>query len=501
MSLSRPTLAACLILVAGCADLQSGEPWRPVERAPEKRESSPIAQPDVDAPPTIRASNGPELTGPELRLPSPTECSEPALIEPADLEQAVLGGPIVEEVYGADGCVDERWVRDWNGEALMHEFYDFFDPTVGQNSYVRPARYSQHWEYDHRGRTVRTTRATDIDEEPTYVEELRYEGEHLVERVRTGFQLSPDPPQTVSRETWRYDPGGRLVEHLTYHEGELISRVRHVFDTAGNEVETWRGQRQTEWLQVRNEYSDQGHWIESHIFEPGGVETQTVLYDRREDGTLREKVELHHQNGWRSVWTYDAEEREVLFTQDDDRNGAVDYRRERSYDDRGNEVLERTGYDFVDGRARRGRETRRRFDARSRIVEQVEDPAWHDGPMMVREWSYDADGTTVSIEFRDDNQTVDPHSVERRTTDGRLLWSRADADRDGTLERVTVQTWRGDQLEQRTIDVDGDGVADQTLRNEFDRFDQLVERRHDVDGDGVVDVRRAWARSAVTPTE
>ena len=339
-------------------------------------------------------------------------CEVASIIGAADLEHDVVGPPRITERFGADGCVDERWQQAWDGDLLTRERYDVFDVSLYYYAYVDPFSYTHVWERDEEGRAVRETQTPD-DGEPLLVARTFDDAGRLIETTqRNGLWMVEG---TVHAETWTFHPSNpEEYETHTVEVGDYYSRDRRVFDTDGQIVEQYYApSREQEHLIRRVERNGEGHSIREETWDrsTGNPEAITTI-ERRADGTMARKVRHSLRMGWLDVWEYDEAEREVLHTQDEDRDGQIEYRAVHRYDEAGNLVLESREYDFANPQTTYS-QVEYTFDEQNRMTERLAAQAWMRGQQQRLRLEYDADGPGYLSTLETLESTVELVRVER----------------------------------------------------------------------------------------
>lgn len=479
------------VLTAGCADVAS------TPEAP----GTPFATPEVA--PTVRDDRADYLAQPkehlvDLNVHVAVDCEEPSMIERRDLGNKVVGQPVVTEVFGPDGCLDERWVNAWDGELKLSTFYDFFDPNLGRYAYVEPRSYTEEFTYDDQGRVL-TVRSAGEDGEVYYEVTYRYdEAGNTVETTRLNSPYHPENSareDTTYRETWTYDADGRVLEYLAHYNGEISSGQRFVYDGDGNELEFWQRTGEQERLVRQRTYED-GRVEKLETFSPSGTLESETDYAYRSDGTLERETQRHHTGRWLGRTFFDAQERQIGFEQDTHMDGTVNYRTEQRFDATGNLILERTERDYDSaGRPLHWSETRREYDHQNRLLRAWHSPSWRDNVVVRSSYTYQGTGYVVVNEELNGNGEPNGTVFRARYLDGdRLAWERRDNDRDGDAEGLLVNRWDGERQLERLQDYDGDGTLDSIEQWHYDAAGQLTDHMIDHDADGVADARTLHRR-------
>lgn len=480
--------SAVLVAISfiGCADVATpSSPWSTPERDIE--DEAPEQAGPAERDPAPQPSTRP---GHKLAVPESTGCEEgPRVDEPNFGNDVARCAPAMQESYGADGCVDERWTRICEAGNVTEELYELIDPGAIPPAYFIPQSYYHVWTFDDRGQLVREARSQSRGVEPFFVETREWNDEGaLVRRTRQNDPLFPSSETTVD-ERWEYHDSGEVLNY-TLSSGDWTEGYRNVFDGAGRLVETWRSRGEGEFLELQNRW--QGDLlVQAQRWDAAGLWT-TTEYERAADGALLRKLETNHRNAWLDEWAYDEDERVVLHTQDTGIDGRIDYRETKGYRPDGLETLHRVEYDF-DGRgvAQSVTEERTSYDDEGRPVELWAWAPWHEDLVHRTTWSYDADVTTVTLEeLNSDHHVVRTASITRFDLEDRVLEARHDLDRDGRLEWVERNSYDADgNLVETTQDVDGDGTPDVVATYAYDLAGQLVTHLRDDDGDGRANYR------------
>lgn len=482
------------LAAVGCADTAT---------EPEVGEPIVLTTPD----PQIAAEQPADvMTAPHLvelvRL-TETACAEQLMIDTPNFGNTDVSEPLVTETFGPDGCADERWIREWDGTTPLTETYGWFDPALAHHVYVQPFAYEHTWTYDAAGRVVMEER-TPLENDPTHntwVEETEYDAHGRITRqYRGGSPLQPVIDWS-QEDLYTYGPHSDEFEtHTSISNGDVWRITRQVFRPDGQLVERHVesvSHGAPERLVLRREYDADGNLtLEETWRDVDGVAHMRRNFERRADGTLEREVSEDLQFGRLDVTTYDEAERQLVYTQDDDLDGAIDYRKEDRYDADGNLVFTSTEYDF-DRPQTRYAETVFEYDARGRMTKQVSTPVYLDGKSLRTTNVYDARGPGYVSTFDRLDESGNLEQTERVTrfiSPERVAWERLDSTRDGVLNSLTIRRWAGERPVERLSDHDGDGVLDSIEQWHYDGAGQLTLHVQDADADTIVDSGTIYAR-------
>ena len=433
----------------------------------------------------------------DLRLPLAFGCDGESLADVVQTHSGV-GEPTLQETFGPDGCIDEQWVREWDGDKLLREDYDFFDPNLGKFTYMQPFAYEATFEYDAAGRGTKETRTMAGESDAFSISTTTYDADgRKLEELQTTTQQNGLPFEWERRQTWSYNAAGDVVLTESFANGALTTRTRTVYDEFGRLIEEHRTNDGVEHLTLRNTWDANDLLSTTQRFRPrDGAAISTTQFERRVDGTKLRTTETSHANGWINVHEFDVAEREVLYTQDSDLDGVADYRRETVYDAAGNMIRHTTAYGFHEANGPRVGEITRRFDSQNREIESLSRQSWLRGDTRRTRTSYDAigGGYLIEVDLISPDGAVTPTEASRHLDAERELWRLYDANRDGQLESLTLNRWNGSRLLEVLQDHDGNGFVDSVQQWHFDAFGQLTDEMRDMDGDGVVDQRTTYRR-------
>ena len=506
MILLRTTIPLALLATAltGCVDVEDHDatPWETPEivvvEAGDEAEAEAETEPDVDVDVDDTNDERPPIDQPTpvtyeyvLEIPPRDGCDEGSLVGPADFTNGQRScSALLEETFGSDGCLDERWTRSCEGSLVADEHYELFDPTAIEPAYFIPMSYYHRWVYDDGGLVVEQTRAHAPDEDPFFRQALTWDDQgRLVSRNQQNDPQFPEWERQFE-ERWTYHAGGEILEYIHAGVGWQYG-YRNEFGAAGELLETWKDDNGAKYLQRRNFWTD-GVLTSFETFDAAGPYTTTTL-QRDAEGRVLRKIEINDRHGWLDEWDFDDAGRVLNHTQDSNRDGRIDYRVTREWTTDGQEKLHRVEYEFnAAGTPRTVNETRTSYDAQLRPVERHSAAAWHEPTTLRTRWTYDDDGVlTVIDELAPDGTVARNDSTTRTDPRGLVVWSRRDNDRDGTPEWEERNRYDAeDRLIETTQDVDGDGVPEYVRQIAFDRAGQPVRQLVDTDGDRIVDERR-----------
>ncbi|MEZ4459518.1 MAG: hypothetical protein R3E66_07270 [bacterium] len=479
-------LCLLFVILAACGDVDAEKPTEPngwlvgTEKTPDdtvpKHVDDPITPTLVD--PTSNVG--------QLVVPA-QDCSYPSIAQ-ASLPSSAQGPePTVVEPFGQDGCPQEVWVHSFNDGLVSARAYMPWNPPP---AYIIPTPWVETYERQGLQEVVERRTAFGGDLFMRTVTTKDAQGRTLrLERLGEEYMFQPNP-------TWgwveSYNPMSLvLVLQEGTNDGEVTWRRRVETNAQGQPLRAFllNGPDQIERL-VETWTYDQGRLATHDVTEPGNASRST--YSWRADGSYRVTTKTP-ELGWTDVYDYDAMGRLVLQTQDEDSNGTIEYRLTRAYDADGNEILNRTEYEFVQGVAQSGNETVSVYES-GRIMERTETSL---GRQFMNEsrtvWTYSDDGfeTNRYVSYRDGGVML-----ERTVQDAdgnQTLWTQ-DVGADGTIEwsttrafssvgllweRVTNENYT--QFRELTYDVQGRVVLDATDLDTDGRADFGTRYRYDVD--------------------
>ncbi len=432
-----------------------------------------------------------------IALPTTDDCVEPSIIGAANLENTRRTNPVVTETFGADGCLDERWIHEWDGERMTLETYDFFDPDLALYVYVAPIAYTHVWEHDAEGRVVYQHKTQAGSQTPFYVESKSFDDRgRLVGRTWRNSPFDAFSLDVTYTELWTFDGANTEFTTFTTLEDDLaVAHVRREF-AYGQIAREFEAQGTAdEQLSLSRRFDTAGGIIEEEIWQRG-VPVIHAWIDRRADGTMLRRTQKNLQLGWLDVWQYDGAERITEYTQDETEDGRVDYRAVNRYDAAGNPTFESTEYGFDDPTTRYAQIVRT-FDGQNRLIESVDTRTWLRGESQRVRVAYDVSGSgalTTVERLSPQGAVVATTSVTRTLAPDQVEWQRTDTDRDGQPDALETRLWDGDKPLERLFDLDADGVVDSTMQWRYDAAGQLVEAVTDSDADGVADARTLYQR-------
>ena len=459
----------------------------------------PLSGPAPPAPPGAPAARppGPEAPG-EVR-PAPEPLSRPAAAgcaagSLADAEPAVGPGRLVphaclEEVFGPDGCPEERFTRTFDGaDRRLDEAYDILEDRVRDRPvYFIPESWRMAWSYDEAGRE-RTVARTGLESGSYEQTTLGWdaEGRMILREVRNEApHWSP-----FWRERWSFHGNGELARYET-DDGATVYHVQErTLDGEGRVIleETTRLGGPSE--RVVWEHGPHGP-TRRVAMEPHGTPLVETTFTYDDAGRLETMVEDHLDFGWIDTSFFDDAGRVVRLEEDSDRDGTVDYVQEATFDEAGNPLTARVSYGGPRGPVV---DDQRWTYEGGRLVRHWHRPSWADGQEHVTELTWSGDG-----EARDEVTTHASSGgglvrawLHRYDRDGNRVLEEHDLEGDGVLDVRTRSTFDGPRLLEQRVDHGADGSVEYRTVHDWDPAGNPLSSTEDHDGDGVADLRHEW---------
>ncbi|MBX2796166.1 MAG: hypothetical protein KTR31_00815 [Myxococcales bacterium] len=282
----------------------------------------------------------------------------------------------------------------------------------------------------------------------------------------TGYQFDPDSIEDADTDT---DVVGGTT--LTNDSGEPVERERP-WDCYG-----------------RTEVDDDGDGdvddVEYHIYDLAAQDLQ-LRYERdfRDDGRLEAFTDYAYDArgnrtlmaedydgdgvvNRRQIWAYDDGDRELSYTRDDDDDGTPEYVRVRTYTKEGHPL---TRDEDADGDGVFEEQRAYTTDDDGLIVAYVDDIDDDGKPDHAYAVTYDEQGREILIEGRD---------IAKKTLIYRL-----------SSTYTPVKGTKGHERWEASVDITGDGNANQRFDYIYDAEGNIIEAHQDTLGVGVFD--RNW---------
>jgi len=475
-----------------------------------------ITQPDPEAPleSTLR---GPALL--ELSKSQPEDCAATAIAPQLPVEPVAVAGTLCVEEHSDAACPRERWRWTYdNADRETHEWYQLLDEDAVPFAYGPiTTSYSHRWLYDLAGRLTSETRA-DGPSEPAYQDtthsydaadrlvktESQHRPAHHQARIDAFVPLPSEEGAYTTATTYAFHASGELSREEMLHNGERQSGTRWDRNAEGHALAEFSLSKSGEWKRYDREYTASGDVAEEWTYTSSGTLQKHTWFAYDGAGTLRSMEAKRTDTGWRDITQYDAEGREVSYTQDEDDDGTVEYITTHEYAADGRLLKSFTGYSMdANGNPQAFDEVVHSYDNAGRLEKSVQNkrsrnatlPSGWAETTNTTLYTYSEDGRTVLVTLLLANRT-ELRETEYLTAErdkNQKLWQTLDADGDGTLDERTDWTWRPDgQLAQKLHDIGADGTVDTAEQWQFDSAGRVVRYLSDVDGDGLIDQRTEW---------
>jgi hypothetical protein len=473
-------LVVALALISGCADIdEKPVTWQIDEPYGEATTSDPSVDPVVTTP-----IDEPVVYIPTLIVPT-GDCMFPS-VALTGLPAAVPGqDAAVVENFDALGCPTELWVNNYDAGVLSLTAYMPWNPPPAYMIY-RP------WveTYESVGNT-NTTERRDSHDGPLFsrVQTQHDSGGEVLVRKYWGNEWASESVAGSEYREERFHPVSH-VQTLTEYKTDGVThwRSRTEVNAAGEPLRTFVFQSDEE--QMTHEWTYANGRLASLSYSEGNMRAEsTYVWHADSSHTLTTR---NITQGWIDVYDYDALGRLTRHTQDENRDGRIEYLETKAYDDLGHVISEVNGYEFVNGVATRGTDIERAYDGDRLLWETI---IWKGFNMQL------TPSNTLSVTRTDFTYSGAGEAHERNKLlhypDGRVMREIArfdalgqetlmtqDTGDDGSIEWKVERLYDGPRQLAETITSDTQHWQQEWL---YDAQDRLVLWVRDYDGDGDAD--------------
>ncbi len=471
-------LVVALALISGCADIDEKPISWEIDEPDEEVATSPVIDP------VVTPVREPVVYVPTLNVPT-GECMFPSLAL-TGLPAAVSGdGAAIVESFNALGCPTELWVNNYADGVLSLTAYMPWDP---------PPAYMVYRPYVDTYKTVGNTKTTerrDTYEGPLFSREEAQsdaDGKVLIRKNWGNDWAWQSEADSEFREE-RFHPLSHLQILNEYKtEGVTQWRTRTEVNAAGEPLRTYVFQSGVERLTQEWTYAD-GRLASMSYNEADMRAESTYVWHADASHTLTTR---NLSQGWVDVYDYDAQGRLTRHTQDENRDGRIEYLETKAYDALGHTISESSGYEFVNGVATRGTDVEREYAGERLMLEVYSTKGFN----MQSNPTHTLSVTRTEFTY---SAGADAHKRNKLVSypDGRIMREVAkyddlgqetlltqDTGDDGSIEWKLERLYVGPRQLAETITSGSQHGQQEWL---YDDQDRLVLWVHDYDGDGDAD--------------
>lgn len=240
-----------------------------------------------------------------------------------------------------------------------------------------------------------------------------YDDAHPTRLLKFHRETRTEGKTTAIEETVKtYRTDGRPLETRHLINGALSEGQRVSYDDLGHEMKAWHTIGGEEYLVREWRWSEDRRRSTLKTYRPLGgmsqlLKSETWTYD--EEGNLLQETRHHEGGSWRSIKTFDAQERPVLLEEDSDLDGQTNYSRAWTYDEAGRELHRLTLRLNGHGKIERRDEVTSTYDDQGRPLTRIDEGPAYDIhaeaviPTVLRHrWTYNA-GETLHYIRRNDS--------------------------------------------------------------------------------------------------